>query len=319
MHLLSENPESFLNSLPFFGKDEMALSLKVAGEGNMNAVFRVQTNKRTLIAKQSFPFVRKYPQIPAPVERIDTEYQFLKLVEIIPEIKTYSPRILAYFPEHHLLILEDFGSGTDFTEYYQKGKSLKEKNLKELIGYINHLHSIETPFFPENMNMRKLNHEHIFRFPFDPHNGLDLDTVLPGLSELSIPYKEDEALKSTIETLGKAYLSKGDTLLHGDFYPGSWICTESGIKVIDPEFGFVGDKEFDLGVFLAHLLFAGLSLKKALAQLDAYEHSYDSKLVESYCGVELLRRLIGIAQLPLEHSLEERENLLSQGRKMILS
>jgi len=319
MHLLNKNPESFINSLSFLDSDEIAISTEKAGEGNMNAVFRIQTNKRTFIAKQSFPFVRKYPQISAPIERIDTEFQYLKLMEIIPELKSYSPKILGYFPENHLLLLKDFGPGSDFTEYYQQSKHNKEKVIAELILYLNQLHSLKAPIFPNNMKMRELNHEHIFRFPFDENNGLDLDSILPGLEKASIPYKKDEKLKSKIGFLGDRYLSKGDTLLHGDFYPGSWINTESGLKVIDPEFGFVGDREFDLGVFVAHLIFSGLNENEALSKLKNYSPSFDSSLTRAYGGVELLRRLIGIAQLPLDLSLEERKNLLQLGRKMILA
>ncbi|MDN3204595.1 phosphotransferase [Algoriphagus sediminis] len=319
MHLLNKNPESFINSLSFLDPDEIAISAEKAGEGNMNAVFRIQTNKRTFIAKQSFPFVRKYPQISAPIERIDTEYQYLKLVEIIPELKSYSPKILGYFPENYLLLLEDFGPGSDFTEYYKQSKQIKDQVIEELIAYLNQLHSLKAPFFPDNMKMRELNHDHIFRFPFDENNGLDLDSILPGLQKASLPFKMDEKLKSRVASLGERYLSKGDTLLHGDFYPGSWISTESGLKVIDPEFGFVGDREFDLGIFVAHLIFSGLNENEALSKLDNYNPSFDSSLTLAFAGVELLRRLIGIAQLPLDLSLKERVELLQLGRKMILA
>ena len=167
--------------------------------------------------------------------------------------------------------------------------------------------------------MRELNHEHIFRFPFDENNGLDLDSILPGLQKASLPFKMDEKLKSRVASLGERYLSKGDTLLHGDFYPGSWISTESGLKVIDPEFGFVGDREFDLGIFVAHLIFSGLNENEALSKLDNYNPSFDSSLTLAFAGVELLRRLIGIAQLPLDLSLKERVELLQLGRKMLLA
>jgi 5-methylthioribose kinase len=35
-------------------------------------------------------------------------------------------------------------------------------------------------------------------------------------------------------------------------------------------------------------------------------------------GIEIIRRLIGLAQLPLQRSIEEKDYLLQHARKMIL-
>jgi 5-methylthioribose kinase len=35
-------------------------------------------------------------------------------------------------------------------------------------------------------------------------------------------------------------------------------------------------------------------------------------------GIEIMRRLIGLAQLPLERNLEEKEYLLKTAREMVL-
>ena len=67
-------------------------------------------------------------------------------------------------------------------------------------------------------------------------NGFDLNTIQNGLQELSLKYKDNEQLKRTVEKLGKLYLGIGRTLVHGDYYPGSWLKTKTGVKIIDPEF-----------------------------------------------------------------------------------
>ena len=59
---------------------EKILLTEKPGEGNMNFVRRVVTDKQSFILKQSRPWVEKYPQIEAPVERLDVEanyYQFI--------------------------------------------------------------------------------------------------------------------------------------------------------------------------------------------------------------------------------------------------
>ena len=74
------SPISDLEVLDFWKKGEKILNVLPAGDSNMNLVLRVQTNERSVILKQSKPYVRKFPQIPAPIERIDVEYQYLSRI-----------------------------------------------------------------------------------------------------------------------------------------------------------------------------------------------------------------------------------------------
>ncbi|GAL61777.1 hypothetical protein [Algibacter lectus] len=101
--------ETSLNTMGFLDlKQERILSIEKPGEGNMNVVLRIRTNTRSFIVKQSRPFVQKYQDITAPIERIDVEFQFYKAITnkaIAPHI----PKILAYNADNYLLILEDLG------------------------------------------------------------------------------------------------------------------------------------------------------------------------------------------------------------------
>lgn len=107
--------------------------------------------------------------------------------------------------------------------------------------------------------------------------------------------------------------------MHGDFYPGSWLQVSSGIKIIDPEFGGLGDAEFDLGVFLAHLDLAAQAEDLSTQVQKHYILPVDWSLVQQYRGVEILRRLIGIAQLPVSLSLDTKKTLLARARTFLLS
>jgi 5-methylthioribose kinase len=93
----------------------------------------------------------------------------------------------------------------------------------------------------------------------------------------------------------------------------------SGIKIIDPEFGGLGDPEFDLGVLLAHLDLARQDTQLSKLVQETYNTPLDWSLVEQYRGVELLRRLIGIAQLPVSLSLDEKKSLLARARTYLMS
>ncbi len=174
--------------------------------------------------------------------------------------------------------------------------------------------------------MRALNHEHLFALPLRADNGLDLDayTGTPGLAAVAAPLKKDADYAGVVAELGERYLhGAGGSLLHGDFYPGSFLRTGRGIRVIDPEFCFCGDAEYDLGVFAAHLLLAGEPAARAEEVLRLYRPSSGAgmspELARRYAGVEIMRRLIGVAQIPtLRADLARKHTLLAQSRRLVL-
>ncbi|MDP6909125.1 MAG: phosphotransferase, partial [Flavobacteriales bacterium] len=113
----------------------------------------------------------------------------------------------------------------------------------------------------------------------------------------------------------------GNKLLHGDFYPGSWLKTDSGFKMIDPEFCFMGPAEFELGVTVAHLKMAEQS-ESLIKDLFVYYHfdtKFDGTLFSKFAGMEIIRRIIGLAQLPLDLDLKERLDLLDEAYELVVN
>jgi len=309
--------ELFL-SKQWITQEEKVLWAEKPGEGNMNVVLRVKTNRRSLILKQSRPFVQKYQQIEAPLARISVEHQFYQTVQN-DNLNKNLPSILGYDANEHILILEDLGQCEDMTTLYASRK-ISEHSLQQLTTILAFIHKSEVPRgFPDNMEMRQLNHQHIFVLPFLEHNGFQLDDIQDGLQELSMPYKKNAPLKAVVEQMGNTYLSAGNTLLHGDYYPGSWMSEGENIYIIDPEFGFVGFPEFDLGVLAAHIIMATSEEYFLDSIYSFYQGAPDKKLMAQVAGIEIMRRLIGLAQLPLERSIEEKHYLLELAQKMIVS
>lgn len=284
----------------------------------MNVVLRLQTNWRSLILKQSRPYVRKYPDIPAPANRIDVEHRFYQAISQIARLSCF-PKIAAYDATQHLLLMEDLGQTEDLTRLYAS-RNVPDILLDSLAGALAGIHTAPAPSdFPDNLELRRLNHQHIFVLPFLPENGFSLDTVQPGLEGLAAPLREDAKLKARVAALGDAYLEQGQTLLHGDFYPGSWVEAGNALFIIDPEFSFMGFPEFDLGVMAAHLYMSGMDPELARKTLGAYPLPYREETALQVAGTEVVRRLIGLAQLPLERSLEEKETLLKTARQWIMA
>lgn len=226
----------------------------------MKMTVRIRSSSFSSILKQSRPWVARYPHIPAPVERASVEACFYRTISTAGPVARRMPRLLGFDAESHLLWIEDMGDQGDLMDIYRTRKLAAEECM-ELTDYLSDLHRIAVAESArgafENRAMRALNYEHQYDIPLRRSNGLHLDGITPGLAAIAGRLKADEEYCARVAQLGRAYLGEGKTLLHGGFFPGSWLSTERGVAVIDPEFCFLGPAEYDLGVFLAHLALGG--------------------------------------------------------------
>ena len=316
--------ELYLKGQGWLHENEKVRAVEIPGAGNMNFTLRVKTGERSFIIKQSRAYVEKYPQVAAPAERALREAEFYSLIATQDSLKKQMPHLIGVDKDNHVLNLEDLGDSVDYSFLYQEGKNLEEAELQKIMTFAATLHnSINTTTTNKNLpnkEMRKLNHEHIFIYPYVKENGLDLDDILPGLKALGEEFKEDKELQSIVQKLGNRYLSDGTTLLHGDYFPGSWLKTSDGIRIIDPEFSFFGDAEFEIGVTLAHLKMADQPEDVIEKALEIYTDlaPLDEDLCMKFMAVEILRRILGLAQLPLTIDLEKRKSLLEEAREILL-
>jgi 5-methylthioribose kinase len=296
------------------------LKVEKAGEGNMNLTLRVYSDSGNFIIKQSRPWVEKYPSIPAPMSRAGTEGKFYSTVNKNVYVGKYMPDLLDADEESNTLLLEDLGDLASLESLYA-GRKLLTEEMKHLMRWIGALHSTaldqESLEALENRSMRELNHEHIFKLPLQPNNGLDLDAITPGLKRSAQKLIDDPVYVQRVEALGELYLENRNVLLHGDYYPGSWMLKDGEIYVIDPEFCFTGHPAFDLGVCLAHMALAGQDELTINTMVDFYPLKIDTKKVLQFAGVEIMRRIIGVAQLPLNYGMPKKQALLEKSMQWV--
>ncbi len=316
--------QEYLQDKGWLNQTERIESTEKPGEGNMNFTLRIDTGERSFIIKQSREYVEKYPQVAAPAERALREAGFYELIGEKPSLKAMMPNITGVDVENSIIVMDDLGAGSDYTYIYQSGKNIPEAELMPIMDFAAELHNSfsaeSASHVIRNRKMRELNHEHMFVYPYLDENGLNLDDVLPGLAQAAISYKQDEDLKREVEKMGTRYLSDGDKLLHGDYFPGSWLKTAEGVRIIDPEFCFFGPAEFEIGVTIAHLKMADQLeelIQKALEQYDS-KARLDDELRQKFTATEILRRILGLAQLPLEIDLSRRKELMEEARAVLL-
>lgn len=306
---------------------ERVLRCARAGDGNMNLTLRVATGRRQIVVKQSRPFVEKYDHIAAPFDRALIEQRFYERVQSLPSVARRMPRLLGSSPEARLLVLEDLQDARDWSDLYRGAPDPSPGELEELGRFLASLHvGTWGPADPalRNPQMRALNHAHCFVIPLDPESGIDLEAHEPGLARAARELGRDDDVRRRVAALGERYRDAvGPCLVHGDSFPGSWLRTEKGLRVIDPEFAFFGDPELDLGQALAHLALAGRGPALGRTLLEAYARSADGLVLDEerlagYAAVETMRRLIGVAQLPIPQSDGARSALLRRQRRALL-
>jgi len=308
--------------------DKSLVGIEKAGEGNMNYTYRMMfSDGSSVIIKQAPPFCAKFPEISAPQQRIIFEANFYSLMAN-QTVRSSFPALLNIDKTSYIMVLEDLGKARDYTFLY--ANDLNEGNLHvnndltaveasqlgQLLASINAIQP-EKPI--ENSEMKVLNHAHIFDIPLHIDNGLNLDDITDGLDAAAKILKQDSGYKKRVEEIGNLYLQTGSALLHGDFYPGSWLQCDDGIKVIDPEFCFTGAIEFDLGVLLAHLVLSQQSDAVINAAMTSYLNTTkcDDTLAYMFAGTEIMRRLIGYAQLPIKTDLRIKAKWLEKSHQLL--
>jgi 5-methylthioribose kinase len=300
------------------------ISIAKAGEGNMNLTLRARLAAgSTLIVKQSRPWVEKYPQVAAPLDRAITEAAFYKATQSIPKVATAMPALLAASDELRILIFQDLGPSADLTPAYCN-PAITADAIASLATYLRALHdgtAGRNLANLRNLEMRELNHAHIFDLPLRSPPLLDLDALAPGLATAATILRADAKLLQVIQTTGQLYLATASdpVLLHGDFFFGSFLSTPAGLRVIDPEFCFPGPRAFDLAVTIAHLALSQHPISLARQLLADYGTPVDLPLLSRFAGIEVIRRLIGLAQLPLPASCPRTKLLAAAHQATICS
>ena len=353
VHVLSADQagrvDLVMGAVGWLGDEEQVTTCASLG-GESSTVMRVELQElrggwRTAVLKQSLPWLRRDESVAMPAERWRGERTFYAEVARVPAAAAHMPRLMAVNEARSLLLLEDFRGASNLALLY-RGGSLADEAAQALGAFLRALRHGTRGMEgtgSANTGMKALNHRLLFEAPFvsamaggdgfgpdgSAPDDAALDATEPGLGEAASALRSDRAFRESVAELGIRFLAAGACLVHGAFHPANWLLVPGGgVRVVDPQYGGWGDPEFDIGTGLAHLLLARqpeevvaafLSAAVGSEEAEDVESGVDRPLVARYAGVEIVRRLIGGGQLPLEAEAGFRCGLLETARKAVLS
>jgi 5-methylthioribose kinase len=208
--------------------------------------------------------------------------------------------------------------------------------LEKELGETQHQHYCDTF---QNPVMVSITDQYIFTKPYQSADVTNKHDKL--LDDEVKSLRDDEVMCQRAEDMRKIFMEVKQCLCHGDLHTGSIMANDGMAKMFDLEFAFMGPAAFDLGMFLANLVFSmirhvcmsdllvvELLYQTLINAVDTYGRSCGDDIwrcddfIRDTCGFigcELIRRVIGAAHVEDIQSIPEGElKALKLGKQFLL-
>ena len=214
-----------LQRLGWIEPNETLEALEPAGAGNMNRTLRARLPQRTLVLKQSVPFVAKYPRYRRRPSASPSKRRSIARPRSRRRSSMRLPEVLGFDPDNRLLALEDLGACGGLHRHLRlrslatartAAHDITAGHTTSLLYWLGMLHGlrVDRARLPEleNRAMRALNHAHIFDIPLRADNGIDLDRFTRGLGDVARAVgARRRACATSVAALGEIYLGRRRT------------------------------------------------------------------------------------------------------------
>lgn len=238
--------------------------IRDVADGNLNSVFLIDGPSGALCVKQSLPYVRvAKDDWPLDVERAAFEAAYIG--RVAPFVGALAPKLLHFDATLRALAMEKLAPHVILRGAFVAGRHFPRvaADIAEYVAQTAvYTSDLAAPFearagdlaiFPRNVALQRITVDLVF---IDPYATSPRNRILPALEPWAARLRQDSAIKSAVAQLRWAYLTKAQSLLHGDLHSGSVMATAADTRIIDGEFAGVGPTGFDVGNFLAHLVIA---------------------------------------------------------------
>lgn len=334
--------------------DVETMTCKEIGDGNLNYVFKVTDGKgNSVIVKQAGVSLRISEEMKIDTDRNRVESEILilqgKLAPgYVPEIYDYDTVMSACcmqdlsdhkimrgaMLEHNIypkfadqistFMAQVLMGTTDVVMDHQEKKALQKKFISPQLCDISEALVYTEPYNDE----------------------LGRNNVFPPMADfVKENLYENIPLKVEVAKLKMDFMTRAQSLIHGDLHTGSIFINEESTMVFDPEFCFYGPMGYDIGNVVANMIFAWCSGdvagEKEFCQwvesvikdvvnmtMEKLEKYYDEHVTDTMCktpgykeyymqtiledtsavtGLELIRRIVGMANVKDITTIEDEK------------
>lgn len=245
----------------FEGKTADEIESKELSDGNINYIYKVFDNDKSVIVKQSDNKIRTSGR-KLDMGRSLKEYKILsieqKLTGMVPDVYDYD-EIMS------VIIMEDVSKYknlrlklAEHKTYSQLANQISTFMVNSLLPttdliYDRHEKKRLVQQFT-NIDLCDITEDLVLTEPYYDYKGRNVfDPELKSFVEQNL-YSNDE-LKANVGELRNNFMNNAQALLHGDLHSGSIFVTDDDTKVIDPEFAFYGPMGYDIGNVIGNLVF----------------------------------------------------------------
>lgn len=236
------------------------LSQDVEGDGCCNFVFQVSDGNNSYIIKQARPNLKLHGQ-PMWVERSRDEYEIMTMrSKIVPQ---YVPKIYHVDFENHVIVMEDCSNMKLVRYAMTRNHRLKEFAVQGA-EYLAATHFYLSEFFLETESFRQL----IARYMNPQARAIfeeDVFLTFFGAKDYDHSCGEDYVRHCTAlfhdpeithqrYKMRHIYMTKAETLIHGDYHTSNMFADDEHLKVIDMEYTFAAPFSYDLGFIIANIV-----------------------------------------------------------------
>ena len=324
--------------------DADSMTAKEIGDGNLNYVFKVTDAKgHSVIIKQAGVEARISADMKLDTDRNRIESEILVLEGklapgYVPEIYFYDTVMSACGMEDlsdHEIMRTAMLEHKIFPKFADQISTFMAQVLMGTTDVVmDHQEKKELQRKFINPELCDITEALVYTEPYNDERGRN--RVFPPIADfVKEKLYEDQGLHCEVAKLKMDFMTRAQSLIHGDLHTGSIFINEESTKVFDPEFCFYGPMGYDIGNVIANMIFAWANgdaagaadfckwVEDVLVDVinmtkEKMEKYYDEHVTDTMCrnelykkyymdtiiedtsavaGLELIRRIVGMANV----------------------
>lgn len=241
------------------------LSAEEIGDGNINYVYRIKDEDtgKSVIVKHAENEIRVYKSRFVGTDRNRIECEVLEFEHrLAPE---YVPEVYLYDEENKNIFMQDM-KGFENMRYELCAHKTFPNVAEDVADFCAKIMINTTDMVLGAMEKKELVKRYTNVYPCEiterhvltePYQDLEENGVCAANDQFmrEMIYNNQE-LKAKVGILKDIFQTKAQALIHGDLHTGSIFVTPEKTCILDPEFAFYGPIGYDIGNFIANMIFA---------------------------------------------------------------